>query len=109
MLQVVVCLKQCVSSEEFDKDTAYAPDITWKRPSQAQDNLWRPIMPGGDNRGVIFILEGRRAEVNQSDLCVEEDFALGCLPIDGSRRGGYSPAVGECLVCIITEQDVFRF
>jgi len=44
MLEIIVCLEQGVSSEELDKDTAYAPDITRKAPPEIQDDLGCSVM-----------------------------------------------------------------
>ena len=34
MLQIVMSLEQSITSEKFDQDAPYTPDITWIRPTQ---------------------------------------------------------------------------
>lgn len=52
---------------EFENDAADTPDITRVAPSQFQDNLWRPVVPGADHRAVVLPLEGGGPEVDQFD------------------------------------------
>lgn len=46
MLEVVVRLEESVSSEEFDEDAPYAPNIAGKAPSKLQDDLGSTVMTG---------------------------------------------------------------
>ena len=57
---------------------------------------------------MVLVLESSRAKIDQSYFSIEKDSALSSLPIDGSRRRWNSATVGESLICIITEKDVFR-
>lgn len=50
MLKVVMGLEQSVSRVKLYQDTANAPDITWERPAQPEDNFRRTIMPSAHNR-----------------------------------------------------------
>lgn len=34
MLEIVVCLEESITSEEFDNDAAYAPNIAGETPSK---------------------------------------------------------------------------
>lgn len=102
-------LEQCVSSKELNKNTTNTPDITRKRPTETEDDLWGPVVPSGHNRRVVLILKGRRSKVNQPDLRVKEHLPLSSLSIDGSRRRRNSAAICECLVRTITQKDVFWF
>jgi len=45
MLQVVVRLKQCVSSEELNEDAPDTPDITRIAPAKVEYDFRCPIMP----------------------------------------------------------------
>jgi hypothetical protein len=58
---------------------------------------------------VIFILECSGSEVNEPDLGVEQNASLISLAADSSRGRGYLPVVGEGLIGVVTEQDVFWF
>lgn len=60
------------------------------------------------NRGMILILESRRAEINQSNLRVQKNTALGGMPIVVCRGRGNPAVVRERLVRVIAQQDVFR-
>lgn len=71
MLKVVVRLEESVTSEELDEDAANAPDIAWIAPSQVQYNLWCSVVPCRYDRGVVFIVEGCRSKINESDLGVK--------------------------------------
>jgi hypothetical protein len=44
MLQVVVCLKQCVTSEKLDQNAADTPDITGEGPAKPKYDLRRPVV-----------------------------------------------------------------
>ena len=55
---------------EFEEDAANAPDITRLRPAQLQDDLRRPVVPGGHDGRVVLPVEGGRAEVDHFDVRV---------------------------------------
>ena len=76
MLEVVVCLEKSISSEEFYQYAANTPDITWIAPPEVKDNLRSPIMSCRNDRRVVFIVEGGRAKVYQSYLCIKENSTL---------------------------------
>ena len=84
MLKVVVRLEKSITGEELNEDAADAPDIAWVAPSQIQYDFRRSVVPGGDDRGVVFVVEGRRSKVDQSDLGVKEDSPLACNALHGS-------------------------
>lgn len=44
MLQVVVCLKESISSEEFHQNATYAPYIARIAPAKSKYDLWSPVM-----------------------------------------------------------------
>lgn len=71
MLQVIMRLEQRVTCEELDKYTPYAPDITRIRPSQPENNLRRAVMPRGDDRRVVLVLESSRSEIDESDFGIQ--------------------------------------
>ena len=49
MLEIIVCLKQGISSKEFNNYASYAPDIARKTPAELEDNFWSPVMPCRNN------------------------------------------------------------
>ena len=57
---------------------------------------------------MVLVLESCRTKINQSNVGVEEDSALSGLSVDGGRRRGDPTTVGESLILIIAEKDVFR-
>jgi len=71
MLEVVVGLKECIPGEKLDEDTANAPNIARIAPSQIQYDLWCSVMSCGNDRGMVFVVEGGRPEINQPDLCIK--------------------------------------
>ena len=82
MLQVVVGLKQCISSEELDQNAPNTPNITRERPPQAKNDLWGSVMPSRYNGRVVLVLEGSRPEINEPDFSVKQYFALSSLAVD---------------------------
>lgn len=109
MFQVVMCLKERITSEELHQDTPDAPDVTWETPAQVQDNLRSPIMPCRNDGGVVLIIKGGRAEVDQSDLAVEENTSLASVAGVCVRGRGNRAVVGEGLVGVANKEDVFGF
>lgn len=81
-----MCLEEGIACVKLDQDTANAPDVTWKRPAESENDLGRSVVPCRNNRRMIFVLECRRSEINESDLCIEEDLALRGLSTDSSGR-----------------------
>lgn len=79
-----MCLKESISSEEFDQYASDTPNVARKRPTQSKDNFGGAIMPCRHNGGVVFVLKGCRAEVDESNFCIEEHLALSSLSIDTS-------------------------
>lgn len=65
-------------------------------------------MTGRHYRRVVLVLKGSRTKVDESNLGVEKDSALGCLAVDGGGRRGYSAAISEGLILIITQKNVLR-
>jgi hypothetical protein len=61
------------------------------------------------DRRVILILKCCRAEINEPNFSVKEDFPLGGLSVNCCRRRRYPPTICEGLIGIIAEKDVFRF
>ena len=64
MFEVVVRLEKGISSEEFDQDTAYTPDVAGEAPAEVKYDFRCPVVAGRDDRGVIFVVKGGRSEVN---------------------------------------------
>lgn len=69
-------LEERVPREKLHQNTSDAPDITRETPAQVQYNLRCPVVPCGDNRGMVLIIECGRTEINETDLTVEEDTPL---------------------------------
>lgn len=73
VLEVIVCLEQCVSREEFHEDAANAPYITWETPTKIENDLGCAVMSCGHDGRVILIIEGGRAKVDKPDFAVKQD------------------------------------
>lgn len=82
MFQIVMGLEKSVSSEELDQYTADTPDITRETPAEVQNDLWRPVMSGGNNGRVVFVIEGRGSKINQTNLAVQQNPSLTCAAGD---------------------------
>lgn len=102
-------LKQGVTGEKLDQDASYTPDIARIRPAEAQDNFGSTIVPSRDDGRVIFVLEGRRAEVNETNLGIEEYTSLRGLAVHCSGRGGNLAVIRKRLIIVLAEQDVLWF
>ena len=61
-------LKECISSEKFDENAANTPNIARITPAQIENDLWRPVMSGRHDGGMILVVESSGAKVNQPDL-----------------------------------------
>lgn len=109
MFEIVVSLEESVSGKELDQDTPDTPDITGETPAQIQDDLWGPIVAGGHNRRMVFIIKCGRAKVDKTNLTVEEDSSLARIPGVRMGGGGDGAVVGKRLVGAADEEDVFGF
>ena len=78
MLKVVMGLEERVSSVELDQYTSNAPDITRIAPPQIEYNFRSSIVSSGYDGRMIFIVEGSRTEVYQSDLRVQQHLPVPC-------------------------------
>lgn len=78
-------LEESIASEELDQDASNAPDIAWIAPSKIKYNLRCSVVPCRNNCGVVFVVEGCRSEVNESDLGIKEDSPLACNALYGGR------------------------
>lgn len=108
VFEIVVGLEESITGKEFDQDTPDTPDITGETPAQVEDNLWCPVVTSGHDRRVVFVIEGGRAKVDETNFTIKEDPSL--ARIAGVRVGGRrdSAVVGEGLVGTADEEDVFR-
>lgn len=107
MFQVVVRLKERVTSEEFHKNTPDTPDITRKTPAQVEDDLRSSVVPCRDHRRMVFIIERGGTEINQPNLAVKEDSSLPSVAGVCVGRGGDGAVVGEGLVVVADKEDIF--
>lgn len=82
MFQIVMGLEKSVPGEELDEYTADTPNITGETPAEVQNDLWRPVMPGGNDGRVIFVIKGRGSKINQTDLAVQQNSSLTCAAGD---------------------------
>lgn len=76
VLEIVVCLKKGVASEEFDKDAADAPNITGEAPSKIENDLGCPIVTCRHNRRMILIIKRSGSKVYQPNLGCQQHFAV---------------------------------
>jgi hypothetical protein len=109
MFEVVVSLEESISGKELYQDTPDTPDVTGETPAQIQNNLWCPIVTGGHNRRVVFIIKCGRAKVNETNLTVEKDPSLARIAGVGVRGGRDGAVVSKGLVGAADEEDVFGF
>ena len=49
MLQVIVRLKESITSVELDQDASYAPNVTRVAPPKTQDDLRGPVVSSRDH------------------------------------------------------------
>lgn len=106
MLEIIVRLEEGVAGKELDQDASDAPDVAGERPAESEDDLRRPVVPGGHDRGVVLVLECCRAEINQSDLRVQQHLPLRGLAVDIVAGRRYLAIVREGLVLVVAEQYV---
>lgn len=104
-----MCLEESVSGKEFHQNTADAPNIAGEAPAEVQDDFRRAVVASGHDGGVVFVIKRRRAEINQSDLTVEENSALPGIAICGMGGRGDCAVVSEGLIGVADEEDVFGF
>ena len=66
-------------------------------------------MSCGDNGGVVFVVEGGRAKVDEPDLAVEKDSSLASISRVRVRGGRDGAVIGEGLISVADKEDVFGF
>ena len=86
MLKIVMCLEQCVPSEELNEDATNAPDVTGVAPAKVQDDFRRSIVSSGNNRGMVLVIERGRSEIDQSDFGVKQHPSLPSNTLSSGRR-----------------------
>jgi hypothetical protein len=109
VFEIVVSLEESITGEELDQDTPNTPDITGETPAKVQYDLGCPIVAGGHDRRVIFIIKCGRAKVNKTNLTVKKHPSLACIARVCVRGGGDGAVIGEGLVIAADEQNVFGF
>jgi len=89
VLAVAAGLEKGDTKRHLKDDAADGPDVAGLGPAQLHDNLWGPIMPGRDNRGVMLVVKGGASKVNEPDLRVDNAVNRGTTPRIklGSERG----------------------
>lgn len=70
MLQIIMRLEKRVPSVEFYKDTAYTEHVARIGPRETEDDFGGTIVPGGDDRGMVFRLERGGTEIDKTDFSV---------------------------------------
>ena len=106
MLEVIVRLEEGVAGVELDENTADAPDVAGKGPPQTEDDLGGPIMARRHDGRMIFVVKGRGAKIDESDVGTSEDFPLSGTPRGSELRRWYPPVICESVASSITEEDV---
>ena len=101
-------LEKRIAGEKLNQDAPDTPDIAGERPAKAKDDLGCPVVAGRHDRGVVLVLEGGRAKINQSNLRVQEHLPLCSLTAHRRARRRNLPIVGKCLVFAVAQQDVLR-
>lgn len=109
VFEVVMCLEKGISREELNENAANTPDVTRETPAQIENNLRCPVMSSRDDGRVIFVIEGGRSKIDQSNLTIQEDASLTCCPRRCMRGRRDCSVVGERLIGVAHEQDVFGF
>jgi hypothetical protein len=78
VLEIVVRLVERQSGVEFYQDAAQTEGVAGEGPAQSKDDFGRTVVSGRDDGGVVFVLEGGGAKVDESDIgAVEDTFELG--------------------------------
>lgn len=57
MLEIVVCLEQGIAGVELDQNTADAPNVARKAPTQVENDFWGAVVARRDNGGVVLVIE----------------------------------------------------
>ena len=109
MFKIIMGLKQGIAGEKFHQDASDTPDVTRETPAEVENNFRCPIMPCGDNRGVVFIVERGRTKVNEPNLTVKKNPPLTRVARICMGRRGDGTVIGEGLVGAADEEDVFGF
>lgn len=104
-----MCLEEGVAGKELDQNAADAPDVARVGPAETEDNLRGSVVARRDDGGVILILKGGGAKVNQPHLGIEQDPSLAGLAADVCRRRGDPAIVGKGLIRVVTEENVLGF
>ena len=97
MFQVVVRLEGGLPGEELEEDAPHAPEIARVRPAQPKHNFRRAVVPRRDDGGVVIVLIGCAAQVNDNNV-----FAL-------DHAGAVVLRVPVVLPIGIDEENVFEF
>lgn len=101
MFQIIMRLEESISSEKFDNNATYAPDVARKAPAKLQNDFWSTIVSCRYNRRMVFIVKSRRTKVDESDLAVQQDSPLSRIALSGVRGRRNIPVVGKCLVIVM--------
>lgn len=56
---------------------------------------------------MVLIIESSRPKVNKPDLTVQQYTSLTCVPVGCVGGRGNGSVVGEGLICIVHEENVF--
>jgi hypothetical protein len=108
VLKIVVRLKQGITCKEFHNDAPDAPNIAGKAPSQLENDLRSPIVPGRHNRRMILVIERGRSKVDQPNLAIQQHSPLAGRPRGSVRRRGNVPVVGEGLIGPVDQKNILR-
>jgi hypothetical protein len=109
MLEIVVSLEESITGKELNQDTPNTPYITGETPAEIQYDLRCPIVAGGHDRRVIFIIKCGRTKVNKTNLAVEKHPSLACIAGVCVRGGGDGAVIGKGLVVAADKENVFGF
>jgi len=103
MIYGIVRIENHPTGQKFKYYTTNGPDIDFKSPRNAQDNLRSPVVPRLHQMCMVSVPIERRAEINQTNPCVFRDFYLGPpeLPFHGPIMNKYN-----ILRLEISEDDV---
>ena len=71
MLEIVVRLKESITSVELDEDAANAPDVARIAPPQIKNDLRCSVVPRRNDCGVVFVVKCCGSKVDKPDLGVE--------------------------------------
>lgn len=77
--------------------------------TDAEDDLWRTVVPSANDRRMILIVESRAPKINKVDLWAQKHPPeLGGSGRQRARRRNV-PVVREGLICVTDEEDVLGF